>query len=149
MFVFIILAMPIFLDYQGIEIDLENGRVRKYKSYLGWRRGEWISLDPFDEIELKWARLRYRSGGSMPVMRATGAALSMRQGKTSDVYVIYLVDFLNGHRYDLADFSTYKGAKKFMHKYAKKLNLRPNDTYKVLQEKAMKRRNEIESRRRR
>jgi hypothetical protein len=145
----IVLIMPIFLDYGGIQIDIENAQVRKYKSYLGFYRGEWLSLVPFDEIELKWERLRYRSGGSMPAMQATGSALSMRQGKTSDVYVIYLVDSLNGHRYDLADFSTYKGAKKFMYEHAKLLGLRPNDTYKVLQEKAMQRRNEIESRRRR
>ncbi|MDC1221715.1 hypothetical protein N8Z47_03500 [Salibacteraceae bacterium] len=144
-----VLIMPIFLDYRGIQIDLKNSQVRKYKSYLGFYRGEWISLVGFDEVELKWERLRYRSGTSLLAMQATGSALSMNQVKTSDVYVIYLVDFLNGHRYDLADFSTYKGAKKFMYKYSKKLNLRPNDTYKILQDKAMERRNQIESRRRR
>jgi len=141
----IVLLMPIFLDYQGVEIDMKNQRIRSYRSYLGLKWGTWVSMVGLDEIELKWERIQYRSGGSVTTMIVGGKATS----RQSDVFVIYLVDFLHGIRFEMADFGTYKGARSFMNKYAKTLGLSRNDTYAVVKEKAMQRRNEVEFRRKR
>ena len=139
-FLFIVFTLPIFLDYQGVQIDLENQLVRRYKSYHMWKFGEWISLSGFDEIQLKWERYTYKTGsGFIGILGPT-------KGKTNDAYLVKLVDFLNDHTITIGDFASHKGAKAFLKKYAKVLDLRPNDTYAEIKERAYQRRLEVEAR---
>lgn len=55
------------IDIQGIEVDFKNGKIRKYRSFLGLHSGEWLDLDAFDSVrvyqhELKTQRSRFQRG---------------------------------------------------------------------------------------
>ena len=49
------LILPIasyIIDIQGIEVDFKNGKIRKYRSFLGIRSGEWMVLGAFDSVRV-------------------------------------------------------------------------------------------------
>jgi len=53
-----IMVLPIpfligyILDIRGFEIDFKNDKIRKYKSFLGIRSGEWMPLSAFDSVRV-------------------------------------------------------------------------------------------------
>ena len=46
------------VDIQGIEVDFKNGKIRKYRSFLGIRTGEWLDLGAFDSVRVYQHQLK-------------------------------------------------------------------------------------------
>lgn len=73
------------MDYQGVEFDFKNGKVRNYKSFLGIRFGYWYILKNFTRIKI------YQD--SLSINRAMGSASSSsRAFDTHHYYGLYLID---------------------------------------------------------
>ena len=55
--IFPFLAVALFLtaDIQGIEIDLEQNKVREYRLTLLGKKGSWMNFKPFTKISLNQA----------------------------------------------------------------------------------------------
>lgn len=143
------LLLPIFLDYQGIQIDPINQRIRVYKSYFGIKRGAWESLAKFSEIALKWERLSHRSGSSL--MRVfvifTPTAARGQRATTNDAFCIYLTNPDTKAKFEIADFQTYNQALKFQKRFSTQVKLPRVDYYEPILIAAQARREEVESRR--
>ncbi len=136
-----VLIAPLFLDYRGVQIDLANQQIRKYRAYLGLRWGQWLPLSPYEKLILHWQRLRYKSGGS-----ATALMGPRGSTRSSDVYCVSLTGS-EVETFELADLESHRAAKRFMAKYAKLLHLPAEDKYQKRMEAAYKRRQEVEARR--
>ncbi|XOV65943.1 MAG: hypothetical protein ACFHU9_09930 [Fluviicola sp.] len=57
------LIVPIaayIMDIQGIEVDFKNGKIRKYRSFLGIRSGEWMELGAFDSVRVYQHQLKMK-----------------------------------------------------------------------------------------
>ena len=46
------------IDLQGIEVDFKHGKIRKYRSFLGIRTGEWLDLGAFDSVRVYQHQLK-------------------------------------------------------------------------------------------
>lgn len=134
--------LAVFLDVQGVQIDQNQRRIRRYKSFLGIKYGPWKSMEGFDKLLLKWERSAHRTGSAMLAM----ASMGKHKGQTDDAYCIYLVNAM-GDRIEFIDFGTYKAARRFVKKMAVQLQLPFEDTYKRIRDRAYERRLELESRR--
>lgn len=47
-----VLILAFVLDYQGIELNVALGKIRTYRSFLGYRYGKWYSLEQFTQIKI-------------------------------------------------------------------------------------------------
>ena len=59
------LLIPIsafIMDIQGIEVDFKNGKIRKYRSFLGLHSGDWLDLGAFDSVRVYQHKLKTRRG---------------------------------------------------------------------------------------
>lgn len=45
-----ILLLSYILDIQGIEVNFKKNKIRRYSSFLGFRRGKWFDLSNFEKI---------------------------------------------------------------------------------------------------
>jgi len=50
----IITAIALMAVHTGIEIDLQEGKIRKYNTVLGIKNGKWIDLSDFLRADLKF-----------------------------------------------------------------------------------------------
>lgn len=46
------------MDLQGIEVDFKKGKIRKYRSFLGFRTGNWMDLGAFDSVRVYQHQLK-------------------------------------------------------------------------------------------
>jgi hypothetical protein len=82
-----VLIVAYILDYRGVEIDTQKGKVRSYKSFLGFRSGEWFNTDYFNQLRICQDSIlegRTLGGGS--------TYSSSRSFDTHKFYTLYLVD---------------------------------------------------------
>lgn len=86
------LVVGYFLDFQGIEIDTRNGKIRNYGSFWGLRSGEWYITEQFDQLRICQNSLlekRALNGGS--------TYASSRRYDNHKFYTLYLVN--NGKQF--------------------------------------------------
>lgn len=50
------------MDIQGVEVDFEKGKIRKYRSFLGIRYGTWMELSAFDSVRVYQHQLKTQKG---------------------------------------------------------------------------------------
>ena len=50
------------IDLQGIEVDFKNEKIRKYRSFLGLRTGDWWDLSAFDSVRVYQHELKTQKG---------------------------------------------------------------------------------------
>lgn len=50
------------IDIQGFEIDFTKGKIRKYRSFLGLRSGDWMDLAAFDSVRVYQHELKTQRG---------------------------------------------------------------------------------------
>lgn len=58
---FLIPLVAYIIDIQGIEVDFKQGKIRKYRSFLGLRMGEWLDLGAFDSVRVYQHQLKMKS----------------------------------------------------------------------------------------
>lgn len=64
----ILLLIPVaplvayIIDIQGIEVDFKNEKIRKYRTLLWKRSGEWMPLSAFDSVRVYQHKLKTRRG---------------------------------------------------------------------------------------
>lgn len=74
------------LDFQGFEIDSENGKIRNYKSFLGIRSGEWLPLCDFNRLKI------YQDSILEGRELASGASFSSSNAyDTHNFFTLYLI----------------------------------------------------------
>ncbi|GAB5417449.1 MAG: hypothetical protein Crog4KO_30310 [Crocinitomicaceae bacterium] len=59
------LCIPILayiIDIQGFEVDFKNGKIRKYRSFLGIHSGDWMDLAAFDSVRVYQHQLKTQRG---------------------------------------------------------------------------------------
>lgn len=100
------LLVPIsayIMDIQGIEVDFKNGKIRKYRSFLGIRTGNWHDLGAFDSVRVYQHKLKTRRGlvGSM-----TG-----KKYDTDAFYYVRLVSLGLNKSISLLELDDYNRAK--------------------------------------
>jgi hypothetical protein len=84
------------LDFQGMEIDTVNVRIRNYRSFLGFRSGQWLNLNDFNKLMIYHDSIlekRSMDGGSN--------YSSSRIFDTHNFYTLYLVDYNEKHHIKL------------------------------------------------
>lgn len=52
LYVFCFLIIALIADYQGIELNMNERKIRSYRSFLGYRSGEWHSQEKFTHIKI-------------------------------------------------------------------------------------------------
>jgi hypothetical protein len=130
-------AFFLFLDVRGVQIDLQNKRVRNYKQYMFWKYGEWLPLDRYTEIHLvkDTVYLRHLQPG-----RAGAVGTSSNTSRIS-TYDVLLVSDQPDNFILLSEFGKHPDAVAFLQKYAALLFLPSRDIYRELQQSAVNRRN--------
>lgn len=48
----VVLILAYVMDYQGVEFDTNNKQVRNYRSYLGYKMGDWYDLEKFNQLTI-------------------------------------------------------------------------------------------------
>ena len=79
------LIIAFIADYQGIELNKIDGKIRSYRSFLGYHYGEWQLLEKFTHIKIR--------EDNMYEERVLGSeAGSSRRFDNHKYYGAYLVD---------------------------------------------------------
>lgn len=100
------LLLPIaayIMDIQGIEVDFKNGKIRKYRSFLGIRTGEWMELGAFDSVRVYQHQLKMK--------RSAMDKLRPRKFDTEAYYYVRLVSRGLNKSISLLELPEYNRAK--------------------------------------
>lgn len=131
-------AFFLFLDVRGVQIDLQQKRVRKYKQYMIWKWGEWQPLANYHSLQLTKDTFYMRGG-----------VRTMKSNVKISTYDVMLVSHIEEIDLDsdfkrdmilLSEFEKHPDAVAFMQKYAVMFSLPSRDIYRELQQSAMSRR---------
>lgn len=135
-------AFFLFLDVRGVQIDLQQKSVRKYKQYMIWKWGEWKPLENYNSLQLSKDTVYVRTNiGTIGGGRGSASKIS-----TYDVLLVSNteeIDLDSDFKRDmilLSEFEKHPDAVAFMQKYAAMLSLPSRDIYRELQQSAMSRR---------
>lgn len=111
-FVFLVLFFFImFMNYQGVEIDYKNKKIRLYESYLGWKHGQWHDMGKFEKVVLYF------------LTSTTSVSFdSIDSDFHSKSYTIELIGKTKKHKIELNEIMGYTEAMAFAKKYALKLD---------------------------
>lgn len=96
------------MAYEGIQIDMEQKKIRTYKKYLGRYFGDWFNLSEFKSIELRHEKV-------------------VQEESRSTIYIVRLIGSEQGSVMELGRFYSHKPAQNFMAKYAQLLDFPSRD----------------------
>lgn len=82
-----VVLVAYLMDFQGIEIDSKQSKIRNYRSFLGIRLGTWRNLAEFKELVISQDSLLERR-----TLAASASYSSSRKYDTHRFYTLYLVD---------------------------------------------------------
>ena len=125
----IIVFTNIFLGFEGVEFDLKNNKVRKYKNTLGMKRGEWETIDTDSLLCLA---LQYNKVSGVSPM---GVSSSSSTGKSYEINLASL-DKRNGIL--IYECKSYTEAKEKLKKLSSKTGIESRDFRKEQLEEAAK-----------
>ncbi|GEM_PF-2814400 len=86
----ILICIPIaayIADYRGIEIDTNNGKVRSYESFLGYRMGSWYYLKNFNRLKISTDTILEKRALSVDATHRSSTAYDSHR-----FYTLYLVN---------------------------------------------------------
>lgn len=86
-FLFCPFIVAYIMAFQGIEIDINNGKLRNYSSFLGYRSGVWYYLKNFNHIKI------YQESFTESRIMESGANYSSYTARdTHYFYTLYLIN---------------------------------------------------------
>lgn len=112
----LLFLLTIYLPFisDGLEVDLENGRYRIYKSRFGLKSGKWNSFKSYTEILLLLKR------GKKGLVGARGAVATYHDHQE---YEVVVANSTHRKQLLLKSFETKEQAEKFAQDFSEKLNL--------------------------
>ncbi len=113
------ISTNLFLAFEGIEFDFKKHEVRRYRSYLGLRRGEWQSME---ELNLLCLTIQFNDSLSFNMANLAVDFPASRQ------FEINLAG-IGERAIMLGEFETHKQAKKQLELLGKRTGLEMRDFY--------------------
>lgn len=125
-FILAVLNLSFLLDFQGIELDRQNQRIRNYKMFLWFKFGTWIEFKGFSHLQME------RDSFSTSLIDPFSFMLYTGSVKTVTTHRHFLITAVNEEENTglvLGEIADYEKAKKFLKETAEQFDLPYKDGY--------------------
>ncbi|PLX11354.1 MAG: hypothetical protein C0594_03760 [Marinilabiliales bacterium] len=137
-FVLAILLLSFIIDFQGIELDKKNNKIRNYRMFLWFRYGSWVSFDSYKSIQLE------KDSYTTSIIDPFGFATRIGPASKTFTHRHYVITAINPESNEglvIAEIRIYEQAVSFIEKTAKEFGLPYRNVY-LEKLKAAKKRNQ-------
>lgn len=134
--VLVLIGIPMFLSFRGVDLDYTNKTMRQWFSLYGWKIGETESFALYQKVELK----QYSSSQRMNMA-------SISQNVSTKTFELWFAG-LSGCKLHIADIPKYSEAKRLLAEISEQAGLEKYDYYAAMLEKVREIREQNPNRRR-